>query len=70
MEHGEHTWVDPLHAIWVGIVIAHSKTTIANDIRAEVGAIHACDGAICVQVITPPAWICDDGMTCGESGEE
>jgi len=55
-----YTWVDPLHAIWVGVIVPHPETCIADYVWWENGAVKACDGAICVEIVTPPARICDD----------
>lgn len=66
----QRTWVDPLHAIWVGIVVAHSETGIPDYIWWEVGAVEACDGAICVEVVAAPARVCDDYVGRDESGKE
>ncbi len=66
----DRTWVDPLHAIWVGIVVAHSETGIANYLWRKDGAVKACDGAVCVKVVAPPAGIRDDCMGRDDGGQE
>lgn len=64
------TWVDPLHPIWVSIVVAHSKTGISDYVWWEVGAVEACDGAVRVEVVASPARICDDSVRGNEGGKE
>ena len=66
----ERTGVDPLHAIGIGIVVAHPQTAVADDIWWKDGAIQACDGAVGVEIVASPARICDDRMGGDEDGEE
>ena len=54
------TWVDPLHAIGIGIVVADSETIVSDIIRSQDGPVHAIYGPIRVKIITPPARVCDN----------
>ena len=46
MELLERTWVDPLHAVWVSVVVAHSESTVSDDVRSERRAVQTRDGTI------------------------
>ena len=50
------TWVNPLHAVWVCIIVTDAEAVISNDAAAVISR----DGAIRVEVIASPARVCDD----------
>lgn len=52
----ERTWVDPLHAIGICVVVANAETVGAD----YVATIEASDIASCVQVIPAHTRVCDD----------
>lgn len=52
----ERTWVDPLHAIGICIVVANAETIGAD----YVAAVEPSNIASCMQVIAAHARICDD----------
>ncbi len=31
-EGAEHTWVDPLHAVWVCVIVADTQSSVPDDI--------------------------------------
>lgn len=52
------TWIHPLHAVGVGVVISHAET------------LSIFDGAVGVEIVASPAGVGDDSMCRDERGSE
>ena len=64
------TWIDPLHAVRVSVVVSNSEASVADNVWGEVGAVETGDGAIGLEVVASPAGVGDDCVGGGEGGEE
>ena len=59
-----------MHPIRIAVIVADSEAIILDDVFREGSAVEASDGAIGMEIVASPAWVCDDGVRGDEAGED